>query len=145
MLAVDQALRRMIAQADPGVYPDPATLRGTTDALDMTTELPGSEGGPPQRADAVLSVVNGRLVLRWKLHRHAELFGAGPAWTTAILSEGVGRVEFAYQGGRSSVWAGTWSGDRLPALVRVSIVFVEHSGKRWPPIIVAPLREPIEE
>lgn len=145
LLAVDQALRRMIVLADPGVYPEPATLRGAAGALSLTTELPSGGPGPPLRADAVLSASDGRLVLRWRPHRHAEWFGAGPAWTTAIVSEGVERVEFAYAASGSAEWSATWTGERLPSLVRIGIVFAGRSGKRWPPIIVAPLREPIEE
>jgi prepilin-type N-terminal cleavage/methylation domain-containing protein len=144
LLAGDQALRRLIQRADPGTYPDPAPLRGTADVLSLTTELP-SAAGPTLRADAELLAASGRLVMRWRQHRHAEAFGPGPAWQEATLADGVERVIFAYQGRGSSGWFPGWKGERLPTLVQVQLVFAEGSGLRWPPIVVAPLRRPIEE
>ncbi len=146
LLATDQALRRMIALADPGVYPEPATLRGTVDSLAMTTELPSGGAGPSQRADTVLSASDGQLVLRWRPHRHAEWFGSGPAWSNAVMAEGIERVEFAYLApGGSAGWSSSWTGERLPSFIRLTIVFADHGGRRWPPIIAALVREPIEE
>ena len=144
LLAADQALRRLIQRADPGTYPDPATLRGTADVLSLTTELP-SAAGLAQRADAELLVASGRLVMRWRQHRHAEAFGPGPAWQEAVLADGVGRVVFAYQGRGASGWSPAWKGERLPTLVQVQLVFIGGGGLRWPPIVAAPLRRPIEE
>ena len=144
LLAADQALRRLIQRADPGTYPDPAPLRGTADVLSLTTELP-SAAGPAQRADAELLVASGRLVMRWRRHRHAEAFGPGPAWQEATLADGVKRVVFAYQARGAAGWSAGWKGERLPSLVQVQLVFAGRGGLRWPPIVVAPLRRPIEE
>jgi len=148
LLAADQAIRRLIQRADPGTYPDPAPLRGTADVLSLTTELPAS-AGPALRADAELLVVSGRLVLRWRRHLHAEALGPGPAWQEATLADGVERVTFAYSGRGGAGWTAGWTGERLPALIQVKLVFngggSGGGGLRWPPIIVAPLRRPIEE
>ncbi len=143
---VDHALRRMVALADPGFFPEPATLRGTAQTVSFTTELPIYGDGPTQRADVTLSVNAGRLLLRWTPHRHVELFGATPAWQETVMLDGVERIELAYRASdRNSAWSGAWSADKLPALIRISIVFPDASGRRWPPLLVAPVREALEE
>jgi len=143
---VDQALRRMIALADPGVYPEPATLRGTAHKMSFTTELPIYGSGPTQWADVVLSAETGQLLLRWTPHRHVEPLGPKPAFQDVVILDGVQRIELAYRApGASSAWSGTWNADRLPALVRIHVVFADGSGRRWPPLLVAPVREALEE
>jgi len=143
---VDHALRRMIALADPGVYPEPATLRGTAQAMSFTTELPIYGDGQVQPADVALSVEAGRLLLRWTPHRHVEPLGPRPAWQDVVVLDGVERIELAYRApGASSAWSRTWNADRLPALVRIQVVFADDSRRRWPPLLAAPIREPIEE
>ena len=37
---VDPTLRRLVALADPGLYPEPASLRGRATAMSMMTDLP---------------------------------------------------------------------------------------------------------
>ncbi len=144
LLAADQALRHLIQRADPGTYPEPAPFRGTADVLSLTTELPSS-AGTALRADAELLVASGRLVLRWRQHRHVETSGSGAAWQEATLADGVERVVIAYRGGGAAGWSPGWTGERLPLLVQVQLVFTGGGGVRWPPIVVAPLRRPIEE
>ncbi len=142
----DHALRRMITLADPGVYPEPATLRGTAQAMSFTTELPIYGGGQMQWADVALSAETGHLLLRWTPHRHVEPFGSRPAWQDVVMLERVQRIELAYRApGASSAWSRTWSADRLPALVRIDVVFADGSGRHWPPLLVAPIREAQEE
>ena len=143
---VDHALRRMIALADPGVYPEPATLRGTAQRMSFTTELPIHGSGPTQWADVVLSAESGQMLLRWTPHRHVEPLGPKPAFQDMVILDGVQRIELAYRApGASSTWSGTWNADRLPALVRIHVVFADGSGRRWPPLLVAPVREALEE
>ena len=144
-VAVDRALRLLIERADPGTFPEPATLRGDADILSLTTELPTGEVGQLQRADATLSVMAGRLVLRWRRHLHAEMLGAGPAWTETVVADGVERVAFAYWGNSAGAWASAWAGEKLPRLVRVQVTYLPARGRRWPPLVVAPLREALEE
>ena len=143
--AIDRALRRMIALADPGFYPEPPTLRGAAHTVSFTTELPTGDAGPTQRADVALSTEAGRLLLRGTPRRHAVLFGAAPAWRETVLLDGIERVEFAYRAGASAAWSSSWKADRLPSLIRIRIVFPERSGRRWPPILAALVREPAEE
>ncbi len=142
LATVDHALRRMVALADPGTYPEPATLRGTAQRLSFTTELPLYGGGQTQRADVTLSAEAGRLLLRWAPHRHAELYGAGPELQETVILDGVERLELAYWTAGS--WSAAWSADKLPALVRIRIVF-PGTGRHWPPLIIEPVREATEE
>jgi len=143
---VDHALRRMITLADPGVYPEPATLRGTAQTMSFITELPIFGDGQMLRADVALSTESGRLLLRWTPHRHVEPLGPRPRWQDVVVLDGVQRIEFAYRGpGASSAWASAWNADRLPALVRIRVVFADSAGRRWPPLLVAPIREALEE
>lgn len=144
--AVDRALRRLIAQADPGVYPEPALLRGTAQDVALVTDLPVSVAGQVQRASLVLLAEGGRLLLRWTPHRHALLSGATPAWQDVVMLDGVERIELAYRSaGATGAWRASWNAEKLPVLVRIRIVFGQGSGRRWPPILVAPVREAIEE
>lgn len=144
--AIDRALRRMIALADPGIYPEPPAFRGTAHALFFTTELPLHGAGPPQRADVALSVEAGRLMLRWTPRRHVEAFGPAPAPQETAVLDGVERVEFAYrEAGASAPWAPGWTASKLPSLVRIRVVFPDGSGRRWPSIVAAFAREAAEE
>lgn len=143
---IDHALRRMVALADPGFFPEPSTLRGTAQTLSFTTELPISGDGPMQRADVTLSAQAGRLLLRWTPHRHVERFGAVPAWQQTVMLDGIERIELAYHApDPNSAWTAAWNADKLPALVRIRIVFPDASGRHWPPLLVAPVREALEE
>ena len=145
-LAVDAALRHLIEAADPGTYPDPATLRGSADTLWLTTELPDGGSGAPQRADVVLSAAGGRLVLRWRPHRHAEWFGPGPGWSETVLADRVEHVAFVYRGAATDApWSASWSAGHLPSLVRLAIEPAPGSREHWPPLVVPTLREPIEQ
>jgi len=141
--AVDQALRRLIAAADPGQYPEPATLRGQPQQLSFTTDLPLHGAGQAQRADVALSAEAGRLLLRWQPHRHVARFSPPPPPEQTILLDGVEHVELAYQTA-TGVWRESWIPGTLPALIRLRLVFTAQSGRTWPPILAAPLREAAE-
>ena len=143
LAAVDRALRRMVALADPGTYPEPATLHGAAQRLSFTTELPLRGDGQTQRADVTLSVEAGRLLLRWTPHRHAELYGGVPEVQETVLLDGVERLELAYWA--TGAWVSTWNADKLPALVRIRMVFPAATGRHWPPLVVEPVREATEE
>lgn len=141
MLGVDQSLRRLIALADPGIYPKAASLRGDGRAMSLVTKLPGEGDG--QRADATLTVSNGQLVLRWVPHTHVETSASRPLLREAVLLSGIARMDLAYMGA-GSVWLPGWDAATLPALVRITLVFSPSSRRRWPPMIVAPLRQPVQ-
>ena len=87
---------------------------------------------------------HGQLRLRWLPRRHVELFGGAPPAQETVILDGVDRLELAYRGGAGR-WLSTWTGDGLPSLVRIRIVFGRHSGRQWPMIVAAPVREALEE
>lgn len=145
VLAVDQAVRNMVAVADPGIFPEPAPFIGHASTLALVTELPGGDGGPFQRADAQLLATGGRLVLRWRPHRHTALTGNGPAWTDTVVAEDVRAVRFGYFGRDAAGWVSAWQGDALPALVRMDMVPAAGSPLHWPPLVIALRREPVDE
>ena len=137
---VDRALRRLIAQMDPGLSLQPPLLSAEAHTLAFTTELPDAAGGLAARtADVSLGVdAKRRLVLRWRPH-----FPGGetaPPREQELL-RGVDHVDFAYWRAGGAAWVPRWTDpDTLPALVRVTIRPV--GGKRdWPPIMAAPMRE----
>jgi len=140
---VDRALRRLIALAHPGVYPEPPTLRGTARSLSLTTELPTAVAGTSRQADVILGLEAGRLVMRWTPRLHVEQFGPAPAWRTTVVLDGVDGLEFTYSAG--GAWRTTWAAARLPRLIMIRILFAKGTGRRWPPIIAAPVREAIEQ
>lgn len=136
--AVDRALRRFIERADPGGGKEPASLQGTADHVAFTSELPAAASGAARRADMVVLVSGGRLVLRWAPHLHVRRLGPRPAPAEEELLRGVRRAEFAYWSPTGG-WVGAWSEQALPALVRVRLVFPEGDRRRWPDVVAAPL------
>lgn len=131
----DATLRRLIARADPGIYPEPASLKGTSTTLTMVTEVTGPDGGP-RPIDAVLFVAEGALRLRSSVHRHVEAFGPQRADDDVLLL-GVTGMTIDYADARSGAWRPAWLADTLPALVRIRLVMADRVHP-WPPIVVAP-------
>ena len=98
---------------------------------------------PPAPEPDLEAAEAGRLLLRWTPHRHAELYGPGPEAQETVMLDGVARLELAYWA--SGAWSAAWSADKLPALVRIRIVFSGTAGRRWPPLLIEPMREAVEE
>lgn len=140
--AADAAIRRLLAAADPGTYPEPAPFLGTATTLTVLTEIPGPDG-LPQPADATLFAASDQLRLRWTLHHHVERFGNLPQSLEMALLDGVRSVRFDYFAAVSGTWDTVWRGDALPRLIRLQLNFVKPD-RHWPPIIVALRREPLE-
>lgn len=139
--AVDRALRRLVRQMDPGTRADPPRIAGTEARFTFTSTLPiGADGGV---ADMLLAVDGrNRFVLRWTPHLHAVRTGPPPPPHSEVLLSGVERVQFAYwlpeeAGGR---WVRDWTARRLPALVRIRIVFPVGDRRHWPEIVAASVR-----
>ncbi len=139
--AVDRALRQLVGRADPGVFPEPATLRGTAESISMVTELPNPVDGQRERVEATIGVSGGQLRLRWRPRRHAEAFGPPPPARDLVLLTGVSALQLGYASGDG--WKSSWTGERLPGLVRLKIVFADKA-RHWPPIVAAPMREALE-
>jgi hypothetical protein len=84
---------------------------------------------------------SGRLVLRWRPHRHEKPLGELPPEAEALLLEGVTGLELAYWRPRSADFKGGWVGDwaqpGLPGLVRVRLQFDKSDPRHWPDIVIS--------
>ena len=70
-------------------------LKGTADSLSFVGDLPTGLG-TTQRADIILMVSRGRLVLRWTPHRHEVSIAPAPEPTETELVRSVDHLELAY-------------------------------------------------
>lgn len=142
---IDRLMRRLVEQADPGSANVPAEIAGTSRTLRFVTDLRG-EAGPAVAGLAEVAVgvdAGHKLVLRWTPFLHAQRLSGAPAPSDHALLDGVDHVEFAYWGHRGSEpdkWSDTWSGPALPALVRIRVAFLPGDSRRWPPLVIAPMR-----
>ncbi len=154
LVAVDRALRQMIANAAPSKRPPdtnpatqpgtqpanlPATLIGTPTRMELVTEIPTPAG--EQHVDAALFVQTGQLRMRWTPHRHVTRIGPPPPPQELTLLEGVRGMTIDYFG--DAGWQGAWTKPALPTLIRLKLAFV-YPKRHWPPLIAAPRREPPE-
>ncbi len=139
---VDRAMRQLVGHADPGIFPEPASLRGTAGTLSLVTELPNPVDGQRERVEASIGLSGGQLRLHWRPRRHVAAFGPEPPARDLVLLTGVSAVRFAYASAQG--WASGWTGERLPALVRMTLEFSDKA-RHWPPIIAAPMREALEQ
>ena len=132
-----------MAQADPGLDVPRADLAGDAHRLSFTTRLPDGAGG--QRAVNVALGVDAthRLVLTWSPAPHARQLAPPPKPQQDVLLNGVARLDVSYEG--PGGWAQEWSGTTLPTLVRLRLGFAEGSGRSWPDIVVAPMRETLPQ
>ena len=137
--AVDRALRRLLVDADPGTSHDPPTLQGGPARIVFVSTLPAAVAGRPgEQADIALAVDGGhRLVLRWSPHLHAQRTAPPPPPGEAELLRGVDHIELAYW---MNGWQSGWTAANLPALIRLRITFSPDDPRRWPDLVVAPLR-----
>jgi general secretion pathway protein J len=142
LATLDNALRRVVEGMDPGDDLEPAAITGTRNRLDCLTQLLGVDGPVPgRRMQAGLLVdPNHRLVLRWRPAPRAARLGPPPPLTETELLRGVSRIEFAFlrPGGG---WVSNWRSPDLPSLVRIRVQFPLRDRRRWPDIVVAPLRD----
>lgn len=142
MGAADRILRRLIAAMDPGTAFEPVRIGGGPMALGFTTDL-GQAAASLGDGEAEVGIgVDGahRLVLHWIPALHAIRIGPPPPMQTAVLLDGVQRVEFAYwahaQNGAGQ-WVTAWAERDIPALVRIRLVFTPEAHRSWPDIVAA--------
>lgn len=136
---VDTVLRSLIAEADPGIFPEPASLKGTATTLSLLTAMTGADG-TRERIDAVLFASGGQLRLRWTPHRHIARFDPAPPAQETTLLDGVSALRIDYVASGHAAWQSGWNGEALPALVRLRITFAT-AARHWPPIVAAPKLE----
>lgn len=136
---VDATLRRLIAVADPGIYPEPASLTGKSASLTMVTQVAGPDGAL-RLVDAMVFVAGGSLRVRLGVHHHVEPQAPASVGETTVLLAGVQAVAIEYADGATGTWHSTWTADTLPALVRFRLSMAAPS-LHWPPIVIAPRLE----
>jgi general secretion pathway protein J len=139
--SADRILRRLVAGMDPGSATEPPRLSAGPTALGFTTDLSQAAAALPGdgQADIGLGVdAAHRLVLRWTPALHGVQLAPPPVPATAVLLDGVERVEFAYWGDTGSGgrgWVTNWTGKDIPPLVRIRLLFPADSQRHWPDII----------
>jgi general secretion pathway protein J len=133
MEPIDRTLRRLIEQTDPGDPGWPPVFEGGAHRLLFATEMPDVLAG---EAEVALGVDRShQLMLLW----HSRL--ARPeVQHSAVLLEGVERLDIQYWEPETSTWLNTWSLHSLPALVRLRVVFPRGDPRHLPDVIAAPMR-----
>ena len=140
LTATDRTLRRLVEQMDPGSEREGATLAGRAHAMAFIAPLPGGSGGSSPPADMRLRVEDGHLLLSWLPHLHAVRLVPAPAPQTTVLLDGIAGIDLGYWSDGAQHWSSSWTGNSLPDLVRIRIVFGEHDPRHWPDIVEAPVR-----
>ncbi len=141
--AADRLLRQLVAEMDPGNATDGAHVTGGASALAFTTDLGRTAAALAGEGDAEIGLgvdAGHRLVLRWVPAVHAIRLVPAPPPATAVLLDGVERVEFAYWGhgeGGAGQWLSAWTERDLPPLVRIRLRFLPELHRSWPDIIAA--------
>jgi general secretion pathway protein J len=139
--AVDRTLRRLIEQMDPGTAQMPSIVTGAADGLAFTSDLPLSAPPAARRADMMLRLDKGRLILRWTPHRHAQPIGAAPLPREEVLLTDLAGLTISYwPRPPGSGWQSAWRSPALPELVRIHLALKD---RRWPDIIAAPAASPV--
>lgn len=139
----DRVLRALIEQMDPGTNDRSAVVTGTAHTLVFNTMLPTEDGQPVEAALGVDAAH--QLMIRWTPHPHAARLGPPPQPTGSVLLANVDHLDFAYwqpPGNQAGQWLDSWHGSPLPELVRIRIAFRKDDRRRWPEIIIAPMRHP---
>ncbi len=140
--ADDRVLRRLIEECYPGTERDGAKLVGRPHAMAFTSEMPIGHDGAASRADISLMVDHdGRLILSWLPHLHAERLQPAPPPHVSVLLEHVAGLQLSYWSTAGRGWARDWDAATLPDLVRIRVQFAEGDARRWPDIVEAPARE----
>lgn len=136
MAALDAALSRMIADAQPG------TMTGRPDGVAFATRLPPGSGVSGLADTAILLAPDGTLTLRYGPHPPGVPLKPAPPPRTEPLASNVAGLSISYFGpGKNGtpVWAGTWKGQSLPLLLRIHLQFA--GGQEWPDLVAAPAQQ----
>lgn len=129
-----EARRPVAAEARP-------RFRGEADHVGFVGDLPTGLG-ISRRAELMLHVRDGRLILSWSPYRHERALVPPPPATDTELLQGVARLDLAYwnppAGDQPAGWKSSWEELSTPGLIRVRLVFGENDRRRWPDLITAP-------
>jgi general secretion pathway protein J len=145
------AAARLLRTLLSGITPSPSSiptgaaaaseLRGDAARFAFVGDLPTGLG-TNQRADITLELSRGRLILRWRPHRHELSTTPAAQPTETDLVGNVERLDLAYWGpsssGQEAGWQTQWEGPAIPELIRVRLGFGEKDRRRFPDLIAAP-------
>ena len=142
--AVDRTLRRLVEQMDPGSERDGATLAGPRpcDGVHGAAAIRCGSPAPcgnPRRTCGCASRMAGcccpgcRTVMRYGWGRFRRR-------RPPMLMDGIAGIDLGYWSDGAQHWSSSWTGNSLPDLVRIRIVFGEHDPRHWPDIVEAPVR-----
>jgi general secretion pathway protein J len=137
--SVDRALRRMVAEADPGGA-GTVPLKGQLARVTFSSRMPEAAGGAA--ADVAVGITGGTVVLRWSPRRPGRPIGPGSAPKEVELLRGAQRVDLSYWA--SSGWQSNWSEPTLPMLVRLRVTFPPGDARHWPDMVMATRRQTIQ-
>lgn len=142
-------LRASIEQAYPALQ-DASTsgalaFQGSAEKLDFLAPLPRAFGAAAIARMSISTVASGDskgMLLNWALDLPSASNVGAPHGESLLLSN-VLSVNFSYFGpdrdGRNAGWHRDWSErNRLPLLVRVSVLFQAGEERKWPDLIAAP-------
>ena len=166
----DRALRQLVGRASPGeMFSRDGEFAGTAHMMSFVTTLPEGFGAvATHEADVTLLVADGhRLELRWRPH-YRRWIVTPPQPSIVTLLDGVERLDLAFwqpgtgsgqgtsagagqgasagtgQGTGQGAWLSEWAARDLPQLVRLRVVFQAGDARRWPDIVVAPMRQRLQ-
>ena len=148
-----QIIRRLLSQAYP--LADPTAIsdftggrhiefKGDPESVTFVGLFPAHLGGGFHRFELRVKNDGGdaSLVLRWRRVSY-EGDDDGATDNETILIERIAGANFTYfgvlEGGADPDWQAVWPDrTRLPALVRLAIVFPDGDRRSWPDLVVAP-------
>jgi general secretion pathway protein J len=138
--ATDRTLRQLLGEIEPGRPSEPPNIDGRQDRLVFTSILPlALQNEVDRRSDMVLMVDGAhRLLLRWAPHLHVRRLVPPPTPAEAVLLDHVERLELSYW--QDGVWRSSWQAREPPQLVRMRLLFPPGDARRWPDMVVAPMR-----
>lgn len=135
--AVSRALRRLIAQAEPGA---PA---GVPHALRLVTRLPLAATTGDPTIDATIRLDRSHdLILAWRPHPWGQPLAPLPRPNVRILLHGVSALDVAYWWQKPNTdhpaWYPTSPSGTVPRLIRLTLRFTDRN-RIWPALIAAPM------
>jgi len=141
----DRTLRTLMTRMQPPAAPDKPSLLGGDNTAQFVSELPAGAPVVVTRLAAIsLQVDDHHLVLHWSEQPHAKLLGPRPPVHTEVLLDNVAAISLAYRA-RSGTWSKSWNTAELPQLIKIHLDFPPGSSRRWPDILIAPMRDSISE
>lgn len=140
--ATDRTLRNVIARLDAGgVSGQPPVFIGMPRAMTFRSTLPEGAVAMGTRDALVTLTVSAthQLELQW-VPNYRNPRQPIPTGHATLLGD-VERLEMSYWDDATSSWQRQWSGQAVPRLVRIRVVFVPASGRRGPDIVIRTMRD----